>query len=48
MNWKRLIGVVMGFVLWAILDALTGEPHNAEMALLAGFVVAWVCEKSNG
>ena len=47
MNWKRVFAVVVGFTAWAIIDALTGKLHNAEMALLAGFVVAWVCEEQN-
>lgn len=47
MNWGRVVAVVVGFTVWAIIDALTGKPHNAEMALLAGFVTAWLCEKPN-
>ena len=47
MNWKRVIGVVIGFAMWAILDALTGRPYNAEMGLLASFVAAWVSEEQN-
>lgn len=47
MNWERVIAVFFGFTAWAVIDALTGKPHNPELALLAGFVTAWSCEKAH-
>lgn len=40
MNWERAVAVFVGFTVWTIIDALAGNPHNAELALLAGFVAA--------
>lgn len=45
MNWSRVSGVVIGFVIWATIDALTGKANSVGLALLAGFVTAWCCEK---
>lgn len=45
MSLKRLANVATGFTMWAFLDAMTGKPYSPEMALLAGFVMAWVADK---
>lgn len=47
MNWLRVVKVAAGFSVWALLDAVTGTPNSAELALLAGFVVAWASERQD-
>ena len=46
MNWSRVIGVVTCAGIWMIVDALLGKEPDPGLALLAGFVAAWMNEKS--